>query len=61
MSDTPRKEQVEQQAEAVEQSVDKIVDLPEKGIEDQSAQTVKGGIARRSGDEGPEESILRLR
>jgi hypothetical protein len=61
MSDTPRKEHVEQQTEAVEQSADKIADLPDKGIENQDAQTVKGGRASGPGDEGPEESPLRLR
>jgi hypothetical protein len=53
MSDTPRKEQVEQQNERVEQSIDRIIDLPNKAVTDQDAQTVKGGAR----EELPKESM----
>jgi len=45
MSDTPRKDQESAQVpEQVEQSADKISDLPDKAITDQDAQSVKGGL-----------------
>jgi hypothetical protein len=58
MSDTPRKDQETAQVpEQVEQSADKIGDLPDKAITDQDAQAVKGGRS----DELPKESSFRVK
>jgi hypothetical protein len=56
MSDTPRKEQAEEQSAQVEQAVDEIVDLPDPAVTDQDAQAVKGGLARFD-DESPKETL----
>ena len=44
------------QSDKTDRAADKLEDLPQKPVSERDAQSVKGGLARRGGDDNPVES-----